>query len=175
MPDLQPTIELGPSVDWHLWRSKSGDAQPRPRAAAARADHAGELAAVDRLGVLAAHQSSTSTISAASRAGTFGVGAGPVFADDRYHDYFYTVQPALRDGGAAGRMRRDGGYSGVHLLTSLSKRFPDYWIGAYLRYDVLSGASSTTVRWSGRNSYLAGGIGIAWMIGESKRMVESDD
>ena len=94
-----------------------------------------------------------------------------MFAKDKYHDYFYAVAPHY-----ATPMRpdydADGGYSGTHVLASLSKRFPKYWVGAFLRYDWLGGAQfddSPLVK--RRRNYLAGGFGFAWMIGESKRRV----
>jgi hypothetical protein len=58
---------------------------------------------------------------------------------------------------------------------SLSKRFPRYWVGMFARYDWLGGAvfeSSPLVR---RQSYWLGGIGIAWLIGQSSRMVDAGD
>ena len=104
----------------------------------------------------------------------FGAGIGPVFAGDEFHEYFYSVAPQYA---TAERPAYDaqGGYSGMHVLAALSKRFDKYWVGAYVRYDALAGArfeDSPLVR---QKSYIAGGFGIAWMIGESKRRVEADD
>jgi hypothetical protein len=58
---------------------------------------------------------------------------------------------------------------------SLSKRFPRYWVGAFVRYDTLSGASFADSPLVRSNSYWAAGIGIAWMIGKSSRMVDVPD
>jgi outer membrane protein len=66
------------------------------------------------------------------------------------------------------------GYSGTHLLASLSKRFPSYWVGAYVRYDTLAGATFADSPLVRRQNSLAGGFGIAWMIGDSKKMVNED-
>ncbi len=60
------------------------------------------------------------------------------------------------------------------MIAAISKRFPRYWVGAYMRYDNLHNAvfeNSPLVR---QQNYVTGGIGIAWMIGKSKRMVEVD-
>ena len=64
----------------------------------------------------------------------------------------------------------------MHVLAALSKRFPKYWVGAFLRYDWLGGAEFDDSPLVRRQNYLAGGFGIAWMIGESKttRRVEPD-
>jgi outer membrane scaffolding protein for murein synthesis (MipA/OmpV family) len=104
----------------------------------------------------------------------FGIGAGPIFADRKFHEYFYSVRE--RDVTAERpAYRADGGYSGTQLLAALSKRFPKYWIGAYVRYDSLSDAAFAASPLVKSQHYLAGGIGIAWMIGESKKKVESEE
>lgn len=173
MPDLQPTIELGPSLDLHLWRS---------------ADEAMKLGVVMPLRVPLTVESSPQLIGwvfsprinldiedVAGQAGwNFGLGAGPIFADRKFHEYFYSVasQFATPERPA---YETDGGYSGMHFLLALSKRFPDYWVGAYMRYDTLSGAAFEDSPLVRSKHYLSGGFGIAWMIGQSKRMVESED
>jgi hypothetical protein len=48
-------------------------------------------------------------------------------------------------------------------------------VGAFVRYDWLGGAEFEDSPLVRRRNYLAGGIGIAWMIGESKRRVQTDD
>ena len=53
--------------------------------------------------------------------------------------------------------------------------FRRYWVGAYVRYDVLSGATFEDSPLVRQKSYVAGGFGIAWMIGKSKRMVKAED
>ena len=172
MPDLDPTIELGPSLEVHLWRSKQRDRK---------------LDLVMPLRVPVTIESSPRAIgwvfsprlnidieNFGAPGWDFGAGIGPVFAAERFHEYFYGVAPEYA---TPTRPAYDahGGYSGMQVLTALSKRFPKYWVGAYLRYDWLGGArfeDSPLVR---QKSYLAGGFGIAWMIGESRRTVEADD
>ena len=69
----------------------------------------------------------------------FGAGIGPVFAADRFHDYYYSV-PARSRPPSGPSTDADGGYSGMHVLAALSKRFPKYWVGAFVRYDWLGDA-----------------------------------
>jgi outer membrane scaffolding protein for murein synthesis (MipA/OmpV family) len=173
MPDLEPTIELGPSLEVHLWQS---------------ADHDVKLDLVMPLRVPITIESSPESLQwtfaprlnidvddIGGHAGwDFGAGIGPVFAADRFHEYYYSV-PARFATATRPEYHADGGYSGMHVLAALSKRFPKYWVGAFLRYDWLGGtgfADSPLVR---RENSLAGGFGIAWIIGESKRRVQTDD
>ena len=173
MPDLRSTIELGPSFDVHLWRSDDArikfdlrmplreaftiEASPRligwtftPRFNLDLADPLGF--AGWRLGLL----------------------TGPLFAERRYHDYFYTVAPqyATTDRPA---YQAVGGYAGPQALTSLSKRFERFWVGAYMRYDTLAGAAFVDSPLVQRRSYWSAGFGISWMIHRSSTLVEVPD
>lgn len=170
MPDLRPTLEFGPSLDVHLWRSSDTNTK---------------LDLVMPLRVPITLESSPKTLGwnfsprlnldiqniGGHEGWDFGVGAGPLFGAEKYHEYFYSVAPRFA---TAARRAYDarGGYSGVHFIAAISKRFPNYWVGAYMRYDNLHNAvfeDSPLVR---QQNYLTGGIGIAWMIGKSRRMVE---
>jgi outer membrane protein len=170
MPNLRPTLELGPSLDVHLWRSSDTNMK---------------LDLVMPLRVPITLESSPQTLGwnfsprlnldvenvGGYEGWNFGVGAGPLFGAARYHQYFYSVAPRFATAERPAYEAR-GGYSGMHLLAAISKRFPGYWVGAYMRYDNLNSAvfaDSPLVR---QQNYLTGGIGIAWMIGKSKRMVE---
>jgi len=173
MFDLKPTFELGPSLDLHLWRSS---------------DQRLKLDFVMPLRLPVTIESSPKSIGwvfsprlnldvrnvAGLEGWDFGIGAGPLYADRKFHDYFYSVdaRDATSDRPA---YEADGGYSGAHVLASLSKRFSTYWIGAYVRYDALSGAAFEDSPLVRSKHYLAGGFGIAWMVGQSRIMVESKD
>jgi outer membrane scaffolding protein for murein synthesis (MipA/OmpV family) len=173
MPDLKPTIEIGPSFDVHLWRSADRDVK---------------LDLIMPLRIPITLESSPQSLqwifaprlnidfdNFAGQAGwEFGAGIGPVFAAGKFHRYFYSV-PAQFATADRPEYRADGGYSGMHVLAALSKRFPKYWVGAFLRYDWLGGAEFEDSPLVRRESSLAGGFGIAWMIGESRRRVQTDD
>jgi outer membrane protein len=173
MPDLKPTFEIGPSVEVHLWHSQDRDVK---------------FDLVMPLRVPITIESSPRSLqwmfaprlnidfeNFGGHAGwNFGAGVGPVFAADKFHDYFYSV-PAQFATPQRPEYRADGGYSGMHVLAAVSKRFPNFWFGAFLRYDWLGGAEFADSPLMRRENYLAGGFGIAWMIRESKRRVTTDD
>ena len=173
MPDLKPTFEIGPSVEVHLWRSQDRDVK---------------FDLVMPLRVPITIESSPRSLqwmfaprlnidfeNFGGHAGwNFGAGVGPVFAADKFHEYFYSV-PAQFATPQRPEYRADGGYSGMHVLAAVSKRFPNFWFGAFLRYDWLGGAEFADSPLMRRENYLAGGFGIAWMIRESKRRVTTDD
>lgn len=173
MPDLKPTLELGPSLDVHLWRSASGDTK-LDLILPVRAPVTVE-SSPQSIGWVFSPRLNVDIENVAGFTGwTFGAGVGPIYAADKFHDYFYTVAPRFATAERPAYEAK-GGYSGTQFLAALSKRYPKYWVGAYMRLDTLSGAEFEDSPLVRRKSYLAGGIGIAWMIGESKRRVETDD
>ena len=173
MPDLKPTVEIGPSLDLTLWRSGNQRAKLDLR-----------LPLVTGVTIEGSPQSTGWQFSprvnldlqdpAGMRGWNLGLVAGPLFGDRRQHQYFYSVAQPYATPERSPYPARPG-YAGVQFLVALSKRFPSYWVGGFLRYDTLRGAvfgDSPLVR---RNSYLAGGIAMAWIIGESSRMVDVTD
>jgi outer membrane protein len=173
MPDLKPTLELGPSLDVHLWRSSD---------AALKLDLVMPLrlpvtieSSPQSIGWVFAPRVHIDIENVGGFAGwDLGLGAGPVFADKQYHDYFYTVAPRYATP-VRPAYDADAGYSGTHALASLSKRFPAYWIGAYVRIDSLHGAEFRDSPLVQQNHSISGGVGIAWMFGKSKRTVDAEE
>ena len=173
MPDLRPTVEIGPSLDLTLWR-----------AAGRRAKLDLRLPLVAGLTIERSPQSTGWSFAPrlnldlqdpAGMAGwNLGLVAGPVFGDRKQHQYFYSVaqQYATADRPEYEARR---GYAGTQFLAALSKRFPSFWVGGFVRYDTLRGAVFNDSPLVKRDTYLAGGIAIAWIISESSRMVEVID
>lgn len=173
MPDLDPTIEVGTSLNVHLWRT---------------ADRAIELDLMLPIRAPITLESSPQAIGwvfsprinldiddlGGEEGWSFGIGVGAMYAARRYHEYFYDVAPRYATAQRPA-YEADGGYSGLYAVTALSKRFPKYWVGAYLRYEALSGAEFEDSPLMRTTDYLAGGVGIAWMIGKSKRTVDVTD
>jgi MipA family protein len=173
MPELRTTVELGPSFDFHLFKS---------------ADQKYKLDLRMPLRIAATVQSSPKWIG-----GTFtprlnldivdpfgysgwnlGLALGPLFADRRYDDYFYTVASQYATVSRPA-YQAPGGYAGTQSLVALSKRFPKFWVGAYMRYDSLQGAAFEDSPLVQRRSYWSGGIGFAWMLSQSSRLVHVPD
>src|SRR6201996_2607110 len=173
MPDLRSTLEVGPSIDMHLWKSE--DQKVRFDV---RLPFRGALTVEARPHYIGWEFTPYAAVDIKDVAGLtgwyFGALAGPLFADRRYHDYFYTVDPQYATPERPA-YQASAGYSGAQVLASLSKRYPSFWVGAYVRHDTLAGAvfeSSPLVK---RNNYWAGGFGVAWMIAQSSQMVEADE
>jgi MipA family protein len=173
MPELDSTVEVGPSLDLHLLRSD--DARIKfdlrmPLRAAFTVDSSPRmigwtftprfnLDVADPLGYAGWH---------------LGLLTGPLFADRRYHDYFYSVAPQYATAERP-EYQASGGYAGTQFISSISKRFPRYWVGAYVRYDTLAGAAFVDSPLVQTRRYWSAGLGFSWMIHRSATMVEVPD
>lgn len=173
MPDLRPTLEVGPALNVHLWKS-GGERVKLDLRLPARAAFTLE-ASPHLVGVFLAPNVN---LDLAQRRGAdgwkLGLLAGPLFANRRYDDYFYSVLPQYASADRPA-FRAAGGYAGTQFLLALTRRYPDYWLGGYLRHDTLAGASFIDSPLVKRESYWSAGFGIAWIIRRSARLVESDE
>jgi len=171
MPDLRSTIEVGPALVAHLWRSN--DRRMKLDLTLPVRGAFTVQAVPHFVGIFFAPNLSVDLAQWAGEYGwKLGLLAGPLFASRRYDDYFYTVAPQFA---AADRpaYAAPGGYAGTQTLIALTRRYPKYWIGAYARHDSLAGASFADSPLVKRDSFWSVGCGIAWMIYASPKLVES--
>lgn len=88
---------------------------------------------------------------------------GPVYSSDEHHAYFYSVDD---DEATATRPAydADSGFSGYRSEFTYSRRFGDYWLGGFLRYDNLRNSKiDDSPLVSERESWM-GGIALAWVF-----------
>ena len=172
MPDLRPTLEIGPQLDVHLWRSNDRRSRLDLRVPARAAFTA--QAVPHLVGVFVAPNLSLDISAHPNGGWKLGLLAGPLFADHRYDRYFYSVAPQYA---TAGRPAYDapGGYAGTQLLAALTRRYPAWWFGAYVRHDTLAGASFAASPLVKRESYWSGGLAVVWIVRRSAQRVESEE
>lgn len=172
MSDLKPMVELGPTLDIHLWRGDGRrfrlDVRTPVRAAFTVESHPRDA------GVNLSPTLNFDVDGIGGKPWQLGMLAGPIFATRRQHRYYYGVSESdARPDRPA--FDAHGGYAGLQFLVALSRRFEKAWFGAYARYDTLHGAvfeDSPLVR---RNFYVSAGFAIAWIPLQSSRMIERDD
>ncbi|MFA6147056.1 MAG: MipA/OmpV family protein [bacterium] len=172
MNDLRPMVELGPSLDLHLWRGDGRRFKLDVRVPV-RAAFTIESPPRDA-GVSVSPSLNFDVSGIGGRPWQLGMVTGPIFATRRQHQYYYGVSEIdARPDRPAFDAR--GGYAGMQFLVALSRRFEKAWFGAYARYDTLRGAvfeDSPLVR---RNYYVSAGFAVAWIPLQSSRTVERDD
>lgn len=165
MPDIDPTVEAGPSLHVYLARNEMRDRVWSLRLPL-RAAAASDLSYVQRIGWVFA----PSLHFEARRIGggwDISSSVGPLYASEDYHDYYYEVQPVYATATRPAYNAR-AGYSGSRVTFTASRRFPGFWVGAFARYDDLSGAVFTDSPLVKKQQSFMAGIGIAWILAESK-------
>lgn len=174
MPDLDPTFELGPSLNVTLYESASGNDTWELRMPL-RPAFAVNFPGVRGIGWLFQPHINLDKRNLPGMPGwNLGLLMGPIFADARYHQYFYGVDPQYATL-TRPAYQAHGGYAGMQYIASLSKRFPSYWVGAFIKYDTLGGsviADSPLVK---SKTNLSAGFAISWIFSTSQIMVRDED
>lgn len=171
MPDLDPTLEIGPLINVTLWRDRATSEQLDLRLPV-RYVVATDFSHAQGAGwVFSPNLALNMRPDVGGGRWNLGLTSGPIFATSKYHEYYYGVasQFATSDRPA---FSAKGGYSGWMGLVSLSRRYQKLWVGAFARYDALSGAAYEDSPLVRRTSSWMAGIAAAWIITESDRMVE---
>lgn len=172
MPNLDPTLELGPQLKVRFFDSEKYRFELHlPLRGVIAVDssevrHAGWLTNP----VLNLDVKDTGP----DKGWNLGISGGPLWADARYHDYFYGVDPAYATAERPA-YQAHGGYSGTQLTLAMSKRYEKMWVGAFVRVNDLHGTAfedSPLLR--SKTSYMAG-FGVSWIFAQSGQRVMSDD
>jgi len=171
MPDLKPSVEIGPSLDLNLWRTLDRRYTLDLRLPV-RTSVTVESGLHD-IGWVFSPRLNLDIVDVAGLPGwNLGVLAGPMYGSKRNHEFFYSVADPYA---TADRPAYDAkaGYAGSQFLVAASKRYPHYWLGAFVRWDSLKGAVFEDSPLVKRDTYFAAGVGIAWILGESASRVEA--
>ena len=166
MPDLDPTLEIGPSLNLSLAKSEHAKLALR---LPLRAVIASNFRSVHSAGVLA--NPNLNLDLKAVQGWRVGLVAGALFADRKYHDHFYGVAPEyVRPGRPA--YRAPGGYSGAQFIAAISRRFEPVWVVGFVKADVLNGAAFGSSPLIERRNNLSVGVAVTWVFAQSGTRVE---
>ena len=168
MPSLDLLIEAGLELDANLWRSQNRKYE---------LDFVTPLRLVLSVGdPLLEYQGLTLTpfldfrINRHEKAALsrYSVSVGPIYANDTYHDYFYSVDDEfVRSGRPA--YDADGGYGGSRITFSASRDSKRYFVAAFIRFDSLDGAVFEDSPLVETDDYYAFGFAFAWKLYASER------
>lgn len=168
MDDLDPTLEVGPVLKYHAWRSEDETMQldlrfPLRAVISTEPEH---------IGWIAQPQLNLDILNPFGYKGwKLGLLTGPVFGDEEYHDYFYGVDPQFARPGRPA-YEADGGYAGAQVIAALSKRFPKMWVGGFLKWDTLDGAEFEDSPLVKDKSNFTAGFAITWVLKVSEELVD---
>jgi outer membrane protein len=174
MPDLDATLEIGPSLNIALFRSKNR-AEKLELRLPVRTVIASDFSHFTHIGwIFQPNLSLDFKNVLGNRGWKLGVQGSLVYADRRYNQYFYAVDPIFATPERPA-FNPGGGYAGTTLLAALSKRFPNFWVGAFAKWDSVGGAVFADSALVKTRSNLSGGLGIAWILRASSAKVDADN
>lgn len=177
MPDLRPTLELGPALKIHL--AGIGDARPGERDLELDLRLPVRRAITWRdggprdVGTLAfPNLALDQKLQFAGSRWNLGFLVGGYFADHRYNDYFYGVKPEFATAERPAYEAR-GGFSGWQSIVALSTTYGGRtWVGGFVKGDWLNGATFADSPLVRRRTNLTFGIGVSHIFAKSDRQVE---
>lgn len=159
MPDLDPVFEVGPSVNWTLLDGDTLDLQFKWPVRSVFATDFRQISHVGWTTHPHIHMSPTRGVGGWN----FSVSSGPLWADSRYHGYYYSVPQEFATATRPG-YEAQAGYSGWMSRMALSRRFERFWVGAFLRYDNMQGAEFGDSPLVDSTHSLMVGAGVAWIL-----------
>jgi outer membrane scaffolding protein for murein synthesis (MipA/OmpV family) len=173
MPDLDPTFEIGPSLNIKLLENKQ-DRYKLNLVLPVRAVFSTDFSSVRREGWVVNPKLNFEKDDIIPDTGlNLGISAGPMFANSDYHSYYYTVEPvyatASRPSYSAG-----GGYSGSAITVGLNKEFKQLIFNAFVSMDFLQGSvyeDSPLVKT--KNSVMCG-FTVSWIFLKSEKLVTTE-
>lgn len=169
MPDLHPTFEIGPRFSYRLWGAPHGKYELKFQLPVRTVTEI-DWPHFRHVGWLANPLLNLDVRNVAGSAWDMGIQAGPVYGDAAYHDYYYGVDAQFARPGRPA-YEADGGYSGSQITISGSRRYGRWWLGTFVRYYDLHGATMEDSPLVKRRDALLAGMGIAYVFTESDRKV----
>ena len=170
MPDLDPTLELGPSLNFHLWYTEDKHNTFDIRMPL-RAVISSDFKHFRHSGWLFQPQLNLDFYDIDRSGWNIGLVGGVIYSDKHYHGYFYNVEPqyatAERPAYSA-----PGGYSGTQFIFAFNKRHEGYWTGGFMKWDSLKGAVFADSPLVKSKEYFTVGFAITWILDKSDKLVE---
>ena len=174
MPDLDPAFEFGPALNISLHKSESNHVQLELRLPL-RLVVATDFSYLRDIGFMFQPQLNLDVKDVFDQNGwNLGMGAGPIFTDRRYNQFFYGVDARYERLPDRPAYTASGGYAGSQFVVALSKRFPRYWLSGFVKWDRLQGATFEGSPLVKRKETATFGFAVSWVFAESSIRVDED-
>lgn len=167
MPDLAPTIEIGPKLNVNLVHSGPWKVDFRmPLRGGVTIERSSRSIGWTLTPVLNVDWKAPWI--------DVGVQAGPLWGNRLQHKYFYDVAPEYATA-TRPAYRAPGGYAGWQATLALSRRYGDVWVGAYARRDSVAGAVFAASPLVTARQHWSYGFATAWVFATSTTRVTVED
>ena len=173
MPDLDPTFEIGPSLEVLVSENKE-KTYKLSLSFPARALFSTNFSQVIYQGWIFTPRLNMEMFKRDPKGDwNWGVELGPVWGDQGYHNYYYRVDPAFAIPGRPAYSPQ-GGYSGLQTTVYIGKRFKGWKLNLFARTDFLNGAVFSDSPLVKSNTSILAGFAISYLFWTSSKMVEAD-
>lgn len=166
MPGLDPLIELGPELEYRLWQNSDTSHQLWLKFPFRTVFSIGNPL-IDYQGLsFSPYLNYRVNIRKPGTLWRYRVSIGPIFGDEKYHNYFYEVDnefvTAERE-----EYHADTGYSGSRITMTLAKNTRKYFVGIFARYDSIDEATFEDSPLIETRNYFIMGLAFAWIFVDS--------
>lgn len=170
MPDLDPTFQLGPSLEISIWDSKKAHQEfivsfPLRGVFAVNSgiEHIGNT--------FSPHVTYYRQVPWLDRDWRLGLSGGLEFGDNESHDYYYSVDEQFV---RADRplFDADAGYAGTRFIATFVSTTKKNWISFFARYDRVDDAAFEDSPLVLKKDGLTAGVVFTWFIWKSKKTVD---
>ena len=167
MPDLAPTVALGPNLNLRLARGSTWKFDLRlPVLAVFTLQRHSQTLGWTASPVL--------NLDLRWQGWDVGVQAGPMWASRQYNAYFYDVAPAYATATRAA-YRAPAGNAGWRWTAGASRRYGQFWLGGFVRGDSVGGAAFEPSPLVKQRNALTFGLAMSWVFAVSDERVAIDD
>jgi len=173
MPDLDATFEVGPALDITIFDDRKNKCSLKVLLPA-RPVLSTDFSSIRYEGWLISPRLNFTKGDFIPGTGLIlGISTGPMFADRRYHDYYYTVKPSYATTERPA-YKASGGYSGYTLTVGITKRYRQYNLNAFVSADFLAGAAFEDSPLVKTKTSIMSGVSVSRVFMKSKKTVAAD-
>jgi len=167
MPGLDPLIEAGAELTVNMWRAED-NAQEFQLVVPYRFVYSvGDPILKYQGWTLSPYLNYKIQQSGPHALTRYNISFGPIYADSRYHDYFYEVRPEFVTPDRSA-YEAERGYSGSRITFTVSRNTKKYLIGGFARYDNLDQAVFDDSPLVETTDYFAVGFFFGWIFSTSE-------
>jgi MipA family protein len=174
MPDLDPTFEVGPSLNITLLDNRQ-DRYKLNLDLPVRPVFSTDFRSVRYEGwVFSPRLAFEKSDFIAGSGWNLGMSVGPIFADHGYNSYYYSVDQVYATASRP-EYAASGGYDGSSVTVSLNKGYKQLVFNAFVSVHFLQGAVIDDSPLVKSHYSVMGGIAVSWIFLKSEKSVQETD
>lgn len=163
MPALDPVGEIGPSLEYRFWSNQYLEQSFWMRLPFRAVFSVGQPAVQYQGWSFAPYVEYVFKRNMPDILWNVGIAAGPLFASSDYHNYFYKVPLEHADVDRPA-YEANAGYSGTRFTGTVTANSRHIWLGAFARYDDLTGTRFAESPLLETHKYFTFGVSVGWIM-----------